>query len=103
MNQSETEETKWRPKWKVAFAAFISFGVFGAILLVTITTPRLTSFGTYNAVQRTINTVIVTLVATILTAMIVDGLRGLHLSQIDNKLDHFIQSTIETQKRVDAK
>jgi hypothetical protein len=103
MHQSGTEETKWNPKWKAAFAALISFGAFGAIAVVTTTTLRLTNFGTYNAVQRTIYTVIVTLVSTILTAMIVDGLRGLYLGQIDNKLDGFAQNDVRTQKRVDAR
>lgn len=77
--------------------------MFGAIFFVTITTPRLTNFGTYNAIQRTIYTVIITLIATTLTAIIMDGLRGLYLGQIDNKLEHFAQSAVKTQKRVDAK
>lgn len=97
------EESKPNSKWKEYFAAFISFGVFGAILLVTIITPRLTSYGTYNAVQRTIYTTVVTLIATILTTIIVDGLRRLYLRQIDDKLDHFNQAPIQTQKRIDAR
>ncbi|ORX95136.1 hypothetical protein BCR34DRAFT_200438 [Clohesyomyces aquaticus] len=89
--------------WKQVLEAILAFVVFACLLAVTLTVPQLTDSGTYNAIQRTIYTTIVTLLATIITAAMVDGIRTLYLFSVDDDLLQHSQNTTLPQKRLDQK
>ncbi|KAH8692523.1 hypothetical protein GQ44DRAFT_780096 [Phaeosphaeriaceae sp. PMI808] len=92
-----------RSTWKQVFQTFLAFTVFTCLLVVTLTTPRLTECGNYNAIQRTVYTTIVTLIATIITAAVVDGIRSLHLYRVDDQLVQYRRSLVCHQKRLDQR
>jgi hypothetical protein len=63
----------------------------------------LTEYGNYNSIQRTVYTTIVTLIATIITAAVVDGIRSLHLYRVDDQLVQYPRSSVLHRERLDQK
>lgn len=78
-----------------------SYSVFACLLAVTLATPQLTEYGNYNAIQRTVYTTVVTLIAIIVTAAVVDGIRSLYLYRVDDQLVQYLRSPAWHQKRLD--
>lgn len=57
-----------------------------ALVVVVFTTPELTQHGSYTGTERTLYTMVVTIIATIITSTILQGFRYLYLDTIDDKL-----------------
>lgn len=66
------------------------------------TTPKLTTHGVYNTVQRTVYTTVVTIIATIITGVIAGRLRVLYLRKVDKKLPELNRDSDETKKQVNS-
>lgn len=100
---AEDAQTKPRSLWKAIFQILLAFAVFGCLLALTLTTLRLTDHGSYNSIQRTVYTAIVTLIATIVTAVVLDGVRRLYLFRVDDQLAQYPRSPLSQQKRLDQR
>jgi hypothetical protein len=67
-------------------AAFLSFIVAGILIIVTVTEPKLTRAGELSSAQKTAYTTVSTIIATLLTALLVTQMKSLFLARIDDVL-----------------